>query len=567
MVLLLWALPVAAEYKVEIHAPYTLKSLLEKNLDIARFAKREDISESQFHFLVAAIPEQVRDLAATEGYFSPVVRTDTQTFFGTKHLSINVEEGPRTLVSSVTLAFEGPVLTEDPSQAAAARLAFFLHTGEPFTQTGWNDAKQAALNTLQSRRYLGAKIEHSEARVDTRARTAALTVTFNSGPTFTLGKLDVTGVRRYPRRIVDDVNPLQVGEIYDARRIIELQRQLQSVPHYASVAINVDDDRNKPLDTPVHVKIREYPYNSVRGSIGYSTDFGVHVQGAYTYLNTFGAAWPFSVQGRLDQLQQYGQVQLSMPPGPNAWINSVLASYTTTQVSDTDIYSTRVGAQRTRAGQDIDYAYSLQFYDDKLNQNAAPSARSHALMPQWAWTRRRVDDPLFPRSGNVFHVEAGFAVKGLLTDQTFIRLYGRGQQYFPVGLRDLVVLRAEYGSIFTSGGSSGIPASLRFRAGGSNSVRGYSFLSLGNNVAGSVLPTKYLLTGSAEYQHWFTHNWGAAMFFDIGTAADNWSEKVFYPGIGAGARWRSPVGPVNIDLAYGLKDKSVRPYLTLGIAF
>jgi len=188
-------------------------------------------------------------------------------------------------------------------------------------------------------------------------------------------------------------------------------------------------------------------------------------------------------------------------------------------------------------------------------------------VPAWTWTRRNTDDPLFPRSGNLIHVEAGFAVKGALADQTFGRLYARAQQYFPVGKSDLVLIRAEFGGVFTSGGSSGIPASLLFRAGGSNSVRGYSYEGIGNNVDGSVLPTKYLITASSEYQHWFTHDWGGAVFFDIGTATDTWGEKVFYPGVGFGARWRSPVGPVNVDLAYGIRNKEFRPYLTLGIAF
>jgi translocation and assembly module TamA len=57
------------------------------------------------------------------------------------------------------------------------------------------------------------------------------------------------------------------------------------------------------------------------------------------------------------------------------------------------------------------------------------------------------------------------------------------------------------------------------------------------------------------------------VFYDIGAATDTWGERVFYPGAGVGARWRSPVGPINVDLAYGVCNHSVRPYLTLGIAF
>ncbi|RDJ99465.1 hypothetical protein DLM46_28700 [Paraburkholderia lacunae] len=557
-----------ASYKVDIEAsPRSLRKLLETHLDIARFAKRADISDDQFEFLIAATPQQVRDLTATQGYFTTVVRTDVRTVDGKKRVTVSVDPGPQTTIESISLSFRGPVLTEDPAQENAARFAFSLHEGDPFSQGDWDNAKNASLKALQARRYLGAKIYHSEARIDPRTHESRLSVTYDSGPTFTMGKLDVSGTRRYPEQIVDNVNPISVGDIYDVQRVTELQRQLQNTPYYASVAIDVDNDPAKPAETPLHVKVSEYPYNSIRGGVGYSTDNGPLIQGAYSYLDTFGKAWPFTIDGRIDQVQQYGQIQLAMPPGPRAWTNSVLASYTTTNVSDTRIYSVRAGVQQARTSQFIDYNYAILLYQDRLDQNAIAPITSRALVPSWSWTRRHTDDPLFPRSGNLIHVEAGFAVKGVLTDQTFIRGYARGQQYLPIGKEDLVLFRAELGGVFTSGSSSGIPASLLFRAGGSNSIRGYSYQSIGNNVAGSVLPTKYLATAAAEYQHWFSHDWGAAAFFDVGTATDTWGEKTFYPGVGVGARWRSPVGPVNVDIAYGIRKRSVRPYLTLGIAF
>jgi translocation and assembly module TamA len=557
-----------AAYKVDIEAkPRAVRKLLEEHLDIARFAKRDDISDDQFGFLVTATPQQVRDLTATAGYFSPVVRTDVRTVDGKKRVTVSVDPGPQTTISSIALSFHGPVLTEDPAQENATRFAFSLHEGDAFSQGGWDDAKNAALKALQARRYVAAKISRSEARIDPRTHQAKLTVVFDSGPTFTMGKLEVSGTRRYPEQIVDNVNPISVGAIYDVQRVAELQRQLQNTPYYASVAIDVGDDPTKPLETPVRVKVSEYPYNSIRGGVGYATDTGPQVQGNYSYLDTFGKAYPFTVGGRIDQIEQFGQIQLSMPPGERAWTNSVLASYTTTDVSDTRIYSIRAGVQTTRTSQYLDYGYSILYYQDRLDQNAVGPTTSRALVPAWTWTRRNTDDPLFPRSGNLIHVEAGFAVKGVATDQTFGRIYARGQQYIPIGKEDLVLFRAELGGVFTAGSSNGVPASLLFRAGGSNSVRGYGYQSIGNSVDGSVLPTKYLVTGTTEYQHWFTHDWGGALFFDVGTATDTWHEKVFYPGVGFGARWRSPVGPVNVDLAYGIRDKDFRPYLTLGIAF
>ena len=556
-----------AKYTVDIDAPRSVRSLLKDHLDLARFAKRDDVSDEQFQFLVTATPQDVRDLVATEGYFTPVVRTDVKVVDDKKTVTVSVDPGPQTTVASVSLTFKGAVTTEDPKQENTARFAFSVQEGDAFSQDAWSNAKNAALKALQARRYLGAKITRSQARVNPRTHIADLSVTFDSGPTFTFGNLDVSGVRRYPEEIIHNVNPIHPGDIYNIARVNELQRQLQNTPYYASVAIDADNDVTKPDNTPIHLKVSEYPYNSVRYGVGYATDTGPHIQGAYSYLDTFGKAYPFTISGRLDQTQQYGQVQLAMPPGARGWVNSVLASYTNTNVSDTRIYSARVGVQRSRSTQNIDTTYALMFYDDRLTQNAPNPSSARALMPSWQWIRRNVDDPLFPRSGNLVRAEAGFAIKGIATEQTFARLYTNLLQYLPITKRDLFVFRAEFGGVFTSGPSNGIPASLLFRAGGANSVRGYSYLSIGNNVDGSILPTKYLVTGSTEYQHWFTHDWGGAAFFDIGTATDTWKERVFQPGVGIGARWRSPVGPVNVDVAYGFKNKSIKPYLTLGIAF
>ncbi len=226
-----FALPAWAKYSVDIDAPRSVRKLLEQHLDVSRFAKRDDISDDQFEFLITATPQQVRDLTATEGYFSPVVSTDVRNRDGKRSVTVKVDPGPQTDVAGVDLQFKGPVGTEDPKQETAARLAFSLHEGDAFTQSGWDGAKNAALKQLQSYRYLGAKIVSSQARIDPRTRTAKLAVSFDSGPTFTMGALDVSGVRRYPEKIVTNVNPLGVGEIYDVQRINELQRQLQNTPY------------------------------------------------------------------------------------------------------------------------------------------------------------------------------------------------------------------------------------------------------------------------------------------------------------------------------------------------
>lgn len=557
-----------AAYEVSLDAPRSVRSLLKTHLDLVRFSSRDDVSEEQFGFLVTAAQQQVNDLVQTEGYFSAVIKTDVQRGSkGRERVTITVDPGPRTTIASVDLHFQGPVASEEPALETTARLAWNLHVGDPFSQSGWSGAKNAALKALQSRRYLGARIAYSDARINPRTHQAALSVDFDSGPTFHFGDVKISGMKRYPQDIIARIDPIHPGEIYSAAKVQELQRQIQNTPYYSSVAIDVASDPAHRDATPVSVKVSEYQYQNVRSGVGYSTNTGPSLQGSYQYNNVFNRAWVFTVQGLVEPETQNGVISLAMPPDEKSYVNSLRASYTRTDYEDTDIHSALVGVQRARSLANYDWNYSLMFYEDHLTQNTANPSVSRALLPGWSWTRRNVDDPVFPSSGNLIHAEAGFAIKGLLTDQTFARFYAHGKQYWQISRSDLLVFRAEFGGVLTGGSSSGIPASLLFRAGGADSVRGYSYESIGNNVGGSVLPTKYLMTGGGEYQHWFTHDYGGAVFYDIGTATDNWHEKTFYQGVGVGARWRSPIGPVNLDLAYGLHDRSIRPYLTLGIAF
>jgi len=205
------AQPAHAKYDVDIDAPRSVRSLLKDHLDLSRFKKRDDISDDQFDFLVTATPQEVRDLVATDGYFTPVVRTDVKHDGDKKSVTISVDPGPQTKVASVSLTFKGAITTEDPAQENTARFAFSVREGDPFSQSAWDDAKKAALKALQSRRYLGAKISQSKARVNPRTHIADLSVTFDSGPTFTFGKLDISGVRRYPEQIIHNVDRIHPG--------------------------------------------------------------------------------------------------------------------------------------------------------------------------------------------------------------------------------------------------------------------------------------------------------------------------------------------------------------------
>jgi translocation and assembly module TamA len=104
-------------------------------------------------------------------------------------------------------------------------------------------------------------------------------------------------------------------------------------------------------------------------------------------------------------------------------------------------------------------------------------------------------------------------------------------------------------------------------------VRGYGYRQIGARLDGGQLyGGRYMAVGSVEYQRPIElrgnrTDFESAVFIDAGAVADKPGDLQARVGVGAGLRWRSPVGPLQADVAYGLHSKQVRLHLRLGYTF
>lgn len=98
-------------------------------------------------------------------------------------------------------------------------------------------------------------------------------------------------------------------------------------------------------------------------------------------------------------------------------------------------------------------------------------------------------------------------------------------------------------------------------------MRGYAFQSLGVTEGLATVGGKYLATGSVEVVQWLTAQWGGAAFVDLGNAANSFKDLQPVYGYGLGVRWRSPLGPIGADIAYGQATDKYRLHFNIGIAF
>lgn len=563
------AVPAAAQEALELRleAPDAVRPLLERHVRLLRLdAPRLPELAADRRALVRRLRREIADLLATEGHFSPTV--DIERSEAGRWL-LQVEPGPRTTIGEVQIEFEGALLAdaraglaEDPEQL---RARWSLPVGAPFRQAAWDAAKQQLLDAISARRYAAARIVSSRAEIDPEQASARLLVRIDSGPAFYLGALEVSGLHELPADLVERYSLLRPGAPYDREALLAFQSGLQNTPHFGSVIVDIERDPALAAAVPVRVQVTEALPKRLGFGVGLSTNTGYRVETSYRDVNWLHRAWELSTGLRLEQRRQslYGDVFLP-PAGRHR--DSFGALIDRSDLEGLKLTSQALGVARSTVRGDIETQLALRLQHEKLQPDGAEVRSQNTLTANWTWIRRAVDDLLDPRSGHVLEFQVGGGAAIALADRDFVRLYSRYVHYRPVAERDVFILRAE-GGVTLADSREGIPQDFLFRTGGAQSVRGYAYQSLGVREGEAVVGGRYLGTLSAEYVHWFGPPWGAALFVDTGDAADTRDEFDWRTGYGIGARWRSPAGPLAVDLAWGHHDRKLRLHFGVAIAF
>ncbi|MHB1214772.1 MAG: autotransporter assembly complex protein TamA [Thiobacillus sp.] len=555
---------------VEVAAPDELKPLLVQYLEAARAARLgEVLDEAELARLRSVSEDTARELLATEGYFSPQIDSSVTRVGDDWVLRYAVTPGPRTRVRTLKIDFAGALAEAGGSGArlrARAERSFTLQPEMPFRQADWDAAKVALLRPLLTTRYPAARLADSEARIDPATQSADLSLTLDSGPAFYYGRPVISGTQRYPESIVRNLSPLKPGQPYSQQDLLDYQVALETSGYYAQATVRIDDDPALAAAVPIRVTVVERPEKQFSVGAGVSTDTGARVQVSWLHRNIRDRGLRLKFDARLEKARQTGGTELTWPRTSSGYENSVGFQLKQEDIEGQETRSSVLAAKRNRVRGQIETTLSLQYQVEQQTIVNVLDVSNRALTANYVWTQRAVGRAFYPRRGYVLTLQGGGAAEALLSDTSFIRLYGRYTHYFPAGDNGRLILRGELGGV-SANTRDGIPTDFLFRAGGDNSVRGYAYQSLGRTLEGGVASVRYLATGSAEYNYFFNRNWGVAVFVDAGDAADSPGQLSPVYGYGVGARYRSPVGPINLDLAYGEATGEFRLHFSLGVSF
>jgi len=502
---------------------------------------------------------EIEQAAQAVGYYQIKFTTKLTQERECWQLTIQLTPGEQVKVTDIKIVING----EGANDRAFKQLQENpeIHVGDTLNHGLYENLKNRITNLASTRGYFDGRFEATRITVNTIENTAAIELVYETEMRYRIGEI------RMQHNILDEkflgrfLN-IKTGDYYDADKLLEL-KTLYNASNYFAVATAAPDIQHLHDHTiDVDVQLEERKRYAWSVGAGAATDTGPRLLLGFEdrYINDAGHS--VTADFSTSNIKKTGEVAYSIPMARPTY--EFVKIYTGFDKEDTD---TSYSSKNTFGVSYTNYLKSrwLQTYAVNLENESSRIAdedfQSHLLIPSVTLSRTKTDGDLaYPLTGWSVMAKLSGSPKSIGSDVSFEQFYLRAKYIYPLS-KGRLLLRTELG-LTEVGDKDRLPVSVRYFGGGSNSVRGYDYKSLGPTELNKktekyeVVGGNNLLTTSLEYDYQFKPSWAAAAFVDVGNAADdfNWDVK---RGVGLGLRFISPIGPIRLDVAYGLDPTSV----------
>ena len=439
--------------------------------------------------------------------------------------------------------------------------------GTPLRHDQYDSLKKQLHNTALAHGYFDGEFQQQRLLIDRANHRADVDLAFDTGVRYRLGEVTF-GPSQLGRKQLRRQVPFRPGDPYDESEITRLNRNLLDSGYFQSVSLQPQRPKagaGEEAIVPVKVELQDAKDNRVSAGLGYGTDTGPRVKLGWVKPLLNSAGHSLNLSTSLSEPKKEAVAQYKIPdgePGYDFWLLQVGYQEENFEDSEYELFSYGASRQQRVFG-DWQRTYFANvkhergFQDGEFTEDR-PSD-SFYIAPGISFSHTRSEGGLHPRSGHRFSTDLEFSDPWIGSDTEYVRLQVLAKYLFSLSQRQQLLLRGQAGMIWSDQFSQ-VPVSVRFYAGGDQSIRGYDYNSLSpldendNLVGGSRL-----LVGGADYLYEFRHNWLAALFVDHGGALDETNEPLF-SGAGFGVRWLSPVGSLSLDLAQALNGEDEGDY-------
>ena len=399
--------------------------------------------------------------------------------------------------------------------------ALKLKEGDVLNQTIYESFKSSMFNYALSNGYFDFYWQATRLDLVRGAKQANVLLIAQSGPQYQFGELKIVGEDK-AKAIISRLKPFETGDAYSSAVLSDFNRRLNQSGYFNRVIARPVVSDAEGLRVPVEVSLQHRPTDAFNVSLGAATDTGPRVR----------LGWE------------------------RPWVNDRGHS-----ISSFESETLSLSAHRYWQKNDSPWQHdgSITYLRETYDQGELSTNTTSLVLPGYSLTYRNKDSELNISNGSYIQMLAQYGKEGFGSDIDFAKAVVEATLIRTFNDVHRISLRGEAGAIKTNSFDE-VPTSLRFYAGGDQSVRGFDYREIsptadvidpetGELVTDSI-GGKYLLTTSVEYAYRVADNWRVAAFVDAGTATNDTSTTLTY-SVGPGVHWLSPIGPVRLYVARG----------------
>jgi len=561
--ILLWGLfysltaVAAVDVSVDIHGlDNELATNVRAYLSIVQQRDNPLLSPGRLQRLHDKANDEIRHALEPFGYYRPQINKQLEQTGPTSwHAVYTIDPGTPIRIAKIDLLLSGDINNDSLFSDYIRDLP--LHQGDVFNHMTYDGVKSTLAKMAAEHGYFSARFIEHRIEIDIQAYEVRIHLHYDSGPRYRFGELRISQSVLDPE-LLHRYIPFERGSPYDLNALLDLQRTLNDTEYFQTVEITPAVDDIQQFEVPIDITLTPRKTRRYTLGAGYGTDTGVRARLGWDILRVNRYGHRFNAEARQSEIgyslsANYRVPVLNPRTDEIVYNNSVVNEKTDSSTSTTRTVSATLNHSRGAWREALSLSYQIEDYRIADTQD-----HSFELIPGVNWIRTWGREFINTFDGLRFDLGIRGASQDLASKTGFLQVQGGIKAITPLGQHNRLIGRGRLGSIW-SDAFEDLPSSLRFFAGGTQSVRGYAYQSLGPvDANGNVIGGRHLMVGSLELEHSFNEAWGVAVFYDAGNAYDNIDDRLEH-GAGFGLRWRSPVGPVRIDLASAISEAG-RPW-------
>ena len=479
-------------------------------------------------------------------------------------LLIEIEPGEPVLIGDLNIALndeQAPVIFSDIIAASP------LNPGQQLNHGLYENLKNELSATAVENGYFAARFLRSEIAIDLINNRADIDLVFAPGPQFYFGEVSLNNFSALDSEFVRSLIGIREGEAYSNDTLMNLRNNLDQSQYFSQVAINPQLAQAQNQSVPLSITLEPRPRYAYSAGLGFTTDTGPRIRLGYgnRYQTRRGHRLDSDIS--LSKIRFQSNLHYTVPIRRNPLRESLQYAAGYIREDNDTFDSKRVEVETAYRNQSESGWLRNTFINyqrDSYVINTESDVSNLAILG-FNLSKTQADDLINPRRGWKFFSEISGASSAVISDTSFIQTNINGSRVHSLNQLTRLLLRFNSGFTWIDDREE-LPVSLRFLAGGDQSLRGYKYRTLGpvdeNNT---IVGGKHLLSSNLEVDYLFRPGWRVALFTDGGNAFNEFDDIDWKQSIGVGVRWLSPIGPLRFDLAHTLNDnEGFRIHVTMG---